>query len=304
MTIAHKILSLRLTFTASLLVLGMASSLWAEEDWQTDLIFLADRDAVDDRHDDGLQLELETRFVYGLKTSRRFEAAGRGWTDLSFGLSRERYPDAENNDRLYLDAEILRTVPLDHPFWTQLRLGAQARHASGPDGEVYSRMRLSGALRFAPAQRQTVQLRARIGYREQNDLKTFRGYDQREYLFDVMHLWGSEDWSRRVATTLYAERRDAEAKRFSYDEFGLHLSYRQRLDPDTDLVAKTALFSREYDAGGRYDERFQLSFGIETVLTERLNMEAYVGYETNDSTNGRKSYGGSLLGVMLTIPLN
>ncbi|EEX11673.1 hypothetical protein CSE45_4772 [Citreicella sp. SE45] len=293
-----------MTFIASLLVLGTAGSLWAEQGWQTDLTFLADRDAVDDRHDDGLQLELETRFVYGLKTSRRFEAAGRGWTDLSFGLSRERYPDAENNDRLYLDAELLGIAPLDHPFWTQLRLGAQARHAIGPEGEVYSRMRLSGALRFAPAQRQTVQLRARIGYREQNDLKTFRGYDQHEYLFDVMHLWGSEDWSRRVTTTLYAERRDAEAARFSYDELGLRFSYRQRLDPDTDLVAKTALFTRDYNAGGRYDERFHGSFGIETALTERLNMEAYVGYETNDSTNARKSYHGSLLGMMFMIPLN
>ncbi|MGR3378911.1 hypothetical protein [Salipiger abyssi] len=268
------------------------------------MTLLADRDAVDDRHDDGLQLELETRFVYGLEASRRFEAPGRGWTDLSFGLSRERYPDAENNDRVFLDAEILRMVPLDHPFWTQLRLGAEARHASGPDGEVYSRLRLSGALRFAPAPRQTVQLRARIGYREQNDLKTFRGYDQREYLFDAMHLWGSEDWSRRVTTTLYAERRDAEAARFSYDELGLRLSYRQRLDPDTDLVAKTTLFARDYDAGGRYDERFQMRFGIETALTERLNMEAYVGYEANESTNGRKSYRGGLLGVMFTIPLN
>ena len=300
MTIAHKILPLRLTFIASLLLLGMTGALWAEQGWQTDLTFVADRDAVED----GPQLELETRFVYGLKTSRRFEAAGRGWTDLSFGLSRERYPDAENNDRLYLDAEILGMVPLDHPFWTQLRLGAEARQAIGPDGAVYSRIRLSGALRFAPAQRQTVQLRARIGYREQNDLKTFPGYDQREYLFDLMHLWRSEDRSRRVTTTLYAERRDAEAARFSYDELGLRLSYRQRLDPDTELVAKTVLFTRDYDAGGRYDERFQVSFGIETALTERLNMEVYVGYETNESTQAGKSYRGGLLGMMFMIPLN
>lgn len=281
----------------------MTGVLRAEQGWQTGLTLLADRDAVDSPNSAGLQLDLETHFVYGLEASRRFEFAGRGWTDLSFGLSHERYPDAKSNNRLYLDAEILRTLPLDHPFWTQLRLGAQARHASGPDGEVFSRLRLSTALRFAPAPRQTVQLRARIGYREQNDLNTFQGYDQREYLFDAMHMWGSKDWSRRGTTTLYAERRDAEAAKFSYNEFGLRLAYNQRLDPDTNLLAKMTLFARDYDAGGRYDERFQVRLGIEKGLAEQLDMEAYLGYETNNSTNGQKSYNGGLLGVMFSVPL-
>ena len=273
----------------------------AGDDWHLDALLQAGRAPVYDLGPEDLRIE--TRFGYGLNAWRRFDGQGGRWTRVDLGLMREHFPDADNNDRLFYDAALLRVLPWRHGPWTQFRFAAEARHARDPSQEVYSRLRLATALRLQPAPRQILQLRTRLGYRDQNDANTFSGYDQSEYLLDLMHLWHGRERVWRSASFLYVERRSADAERFSYDEVGTRLALRRRLDERTELVPRVGLFSRHYDDGERRDRRLRVTLGVEKTWNERLFLNAYLGYQTNLSTVSIKDYRGTLAGLELRIGL-
>lgn len=73
---------------------------------------------------------------------------------------------------------------------------------------------LSGllAVRINPLNRHTLQLRARIGFRDQNE-DVLANFDQSELLLDALHLWVSVDRRTRTTTTKYLERRNADHDR-------------------------------------------------------------------------------------------
>tara|TARA_A100001391_G_scaffold108388_1_gene72795 strand:- start:13950 stop:14810 length:861 start_codon:yes stop_codon:yes gene_type:complete len=273
----------------------------AAEGWRVDALTQAERAQVYDLGPEDLRIE--TRFGYGLEARRRFNGEAGRWTDLNLGVMREHFPQADNNDRLFYDASLSHAVPLAHPLWNQFRFQAEARHARDPGQEVFSRLRLAPALRMKPAARQILQLRARFGYREQNDANTFSGYDQSEYLLDAMHLWWAPDRAWRTAGFLYLERRSADAERFSYEEVGARLAVRRRLDERAELVARTGVFTRHYDDDDRRDRRFRGTLGLEKALGERLTVNAYLGYQINLSTVSIKDYRGTLAGLQLRIAL-
>ncbi|MBL7250981.1 hypothetical protein [Alloalcanivorax marinus] len=293
----------RRTWFATLLLvaLGPSSVARADQDWHLDALLQAGRAPLYDLGPEDLRIE--TRFGYGLNAWRRFDGQAGRWTRVDLGVMRERFPDADNNDRLFYDAALLHAAPWRHGPWDQFRFAAEARHARDPAREVYSRIRLAPALRLTPAPRQILQFRTRFGYREQNDANTFPGYDQSEYLLDMMHLWRGAARVWRSAAFLYVERRSADADRFSYDEAGTRLALRRRLDERTELVPRVGLFSRHYDDGERRDRRLRLTLGLERTWSERLFLNAYLGYQTNLSTVSIKDYRGTLAGLELRIGL-
>lgn len=269
------------------------------EGWSTTAFAGFDRDPLDrELRGEGRQLRLEDRFTFGLATERSFAHAPGRETVLGFGLSRELYPDATEGDRLRFDASAEHRIELAGDR-RQLAFGLEGSHARDDGGEVYSRLRLSTTYRMGTAPRQMLTARARVGYRDQSEANSFEGYDQTEWLGELAYSWQSPDWAWYLRGALYHERRDAERDVYSYDETGLRLMARYRLDSDTRLTMRLGGYARDYVDGGRQDRRLSAGVGLEHALTDRLSIEGHGGYVRNRSTHAEKEFAGPQIGVML-----
>jgi len=260
-----------------------------------------DRNAVDDGDEQpGSVLELQPRFGAGLDATRVYDVQNGRNLGLFFGTSTERYPENEDQNRLFFDAGTDYIVPLDKGSLRQIRFGLDLRHARNDGDWVYNRGRFDTALRFQPAQRNTIQLRARLGYRDQNEEETFPGYDQTEYLVDVMHNWRSAENLWHTTSILYYEHRDADSISYTYDEAGFRLIARRGLTEVATLVGRTNAFVRNYEDGIREDHRFRGTLGIDWDLGNEIILEGYGGYQRNQSTVPEKDYGGGVFGIAIS----
>lgn len=272
----------------------------AQDPWTFSATTFVDRTAVDSHEDSGNRLQLLTRFGAGVEATRRFDF-GQGHTvNAGFGISHERYPEDRSANRTFIDGNLEQIVPVQWGMVRQLRFSAEATHARDDHDWVFNRARVAAAIRLQPAKRQTIQLRTRLGYRDQNDAHTFAGYDQSEFLLDAMHLWRSENGNWRTNTTLYYERRDAERTIYSYDEVGVRLAIQRSLTEQATAFVRLNAFRRDYDAGGRRDRRFRGTAGIQWDFGQGLSAETYAGYQDNSSTIALKDYRGGVFGIQLT----
>ncbi|MBT9383042.1 hypothetical protein KM176_04130 [Pseudooceanicola sp. CBS1P-1] len=300
MTAFRQIAGASLLSLAALATPALAAT---DDQWHYEGTVFADRDSADDIAGAGeVETRLQTRLGAGIAASRSF-STGSARTDLSFGLSHEAYPDHDRNSRTYLDAEAETVQPLALGVLSQLRYGLELREALDGDAaeQIYSRARVFGALRFTPAPRNILQLRLRLGYRNQDEGNTFQGYDQSEVLLDGMYLWAAPDKHRRLAVTSWYEGRTADYDRFSYDEAGLRLVGRQDLSETLQLVGWLGGYARDYRDGGREDRRLTSAIGIETGLSDHSTLELYTGWERNNSTYADKAFEGALAGARLTV---
>jgi len=275
----------------------LAAPAQAEEPWQFRIDAFFDRHAVDDGDElPGSILLLEPRFGAGIFATRTYDLQNNHDLGLAFGLSTERYPDNPRQNRLFFDAGGDYIIPLSQGALRQLRFGLELRHARNDDDWVYNRGRVAAALRFQPAQRNTIQLRARLGYRDQNEEETFVGYDQTEYLLDVQHNWRSAEGMWRTTSFLYFEHREADSINYTYNEGGVRLIGRRTLTETVSLVGRTNVHLRDYENGIREDHFFRGTLGIDWDVGDGLIVSGFGGYETNDSTVLEKDYDGGIFG--------
>lgn len=272
----------------------------AQDPWTINATTFVDRTAADSDENLGSRLQLLTRFGAGVEATRRFDL-GQGKTiNAGFGISHERYPDDRRANRTFIDGSLEHIVPVQWGAVRQLRFSAEATHARDDHDWVFNRGRIAAAVRLQPVQRQTIQLRTRLGYRDQNDTHTFAGYDQSEFLFDAMHLWRSANGSWRTNSTFYYERRSTDYPIYSYDEVGVRFAVHRALMEQMTVVVRFAAFERDYDAGGRNDQRLRATAGIQWDFGDGLNAEAFAGYQDNSSTIAQKDYRGALLGLQFS----
>jgi len=290
-------------FTA-VLVAGLfslpVSAAEEEKGWELRGSIYADRAANESEEGFANRLELQPRFGGGLDANRSFDLGDGQSAGISFGVATERYPDNDSLNRVFFKAGAEHATALRMGMLRQFRVFVEFTHAVDDHSWVYNRARVGAALRFQPAPRNMVQLRSRVGYRDQNDDHTFRGYDQTEFMTDLMHNWRTADNLWRTTSILYYERRNADSDVYSYDEGGLRLIGRRLLVEDVNLIGRTALFARDYDAGAREDRYLRSTLGIEWQFWDRATIEAFGGYQRNSSTIARKDYGGGIFGVALS----
>ncbi|HEY6631014.1 MAG TPA: hypothetical protein VIZ90_06155 [Rhizobiaceae bacterium] len=273
----------------------------AEEPWRYRATAYVDRAAVDEGDDEpGSVLKLQPRYGGGLFATRTYDLQDERDLGLLFGISTERYPENADQNRLFFDANADYIVPLQMGKLRQLRFGLDLRHAHGDDNWVYNRARFETAVRFQPAKRNTLQLRARLGYRDQNDVDTFPGYDQAEYLVDAQHNWRSEGGLWRTTSIVYYEHREADLDFYTYNEAGIRLIGRHELTDVATLVGRTNAFVRDYADDLREDHRFRGTVGIDWDLGNEIVLESYVGYQRNESTLPEKDYGGGVFGIAIS----
>ena len=279
------------------LSLGNAA-IGAEEGWVFTGTTFIDRTAVDGQEEFDTRLQLHTRFGAGIDASRIIDLGGSRSFTANFGVSHERYPDEPRANRFFFDGGVMHVIPITLGLLRQIRLSGEATHARDEHDWVFNRLRVAAAARFQPAPRNNVQLRARLGYRDQNDAHTFVGYDQSEFLLDVMHNWRSMDGAWRINSTIYYERRNAERAVYSYSEVGARIAFLHTVTERITLAVRAAAFNRIFEDGGRIDKRFRATAGLQWDF-EGLTADAFIGYQGNHSTLVNKRYRGGIFGVQL-----
>lgn len=288
-------------FGAPLLVSLCAAAAHGQDNpWYVEGAVYYDRAPNDDS--DGLanQLRLQSRPGAKLGARKAFDVTSHQTAELSLGVASERYPDSQDNDRLFLDAGLDYSIRVNQGPLRRIRLFGAATSAHDDHHGIFNRLRIGGALHMQPAKRHSLQLRTRLGYRDQNDQDTFRGYDQSEFLTDVAHNWRSENSRLRTNVTLFAERRSADRDIYSYDELGLRLVGRYALSDRLELNARTVAFNRDYKQGGREDKRWRGTVGLIWAFSPKTALETYAGYQNNASTFAEKDYEGAVFGFQLS----
>lgn len=267
--------------------------------WSFEASTYIDRSAGSSDEEYGQRLDLHDRYGFRFSGSNLLRMDDGYSRNFGFMLSTEQYPGHQDLDRFRLSLSYQYMIPLTTGPLRQLRFAGEVSHARNRDDWVFNRIRLSTAVRINPLKRHTVQLRARIGFRDQNE-DVLANFDQTELLLDALHLWVSEDRRTRTATTKYFERRNADYDRFSYTEVGARFTGRRMLSEDLNLIGQVVTYIRDYDEGGRHDTHVRASLGLEWQLNSDTTVDAYAGLQKNASTIESKEYQGPIFGIQLT----
>ena len=170
----------------------------------------------------------------------------------------------------------------------------------------FQRERLAFRLQKRHSPEHTTSGRIRLGYRDQNEA-TFDGFDQTEVLAEVTHLWRPNRDRLALSGTVYVEQRRADFDRFSYDEAGLRLLFRQPVSEDTEITARVSYYERDFLDGFsasnptvREDERFRVSIEAKHAFTDHLSGKIWMGLDENSSTISDRAFEGSTIGISAT----
>lgn len=224
---------------------------------------------------------------------------------LGGALGMEGYQDASDLNRFSyaFDAEYRTDLNPD----LQLRVFGSFDGKYGDTGEVFNRIRGGAQLRYRSSREHLSWARVRLGYRNQNEAKTFDGYDQGERLVELGHDWRPWGDRRAFIVTGYGDFRDADAERYSYQEYGLRLIARQPVNDDLDLSLRVSAFERQYDGlfSGSYpeerdDTRLRAVMQADYKLQDNVTLTAYAGWERNASNVPVRDYEGAVAGISIT----
>ena len=197
---------------------GQASAQDAHEAWRFSGTTYFDRTGAEDVDEErGSITTLQPRIGVGFDAARTLKLEDGRSIELVLGASHERYPENDRDNRYFLDGGLDYIIPLEIASLRQFRFGLDFRHARDDEDWVFNRIRLESALRFQLAPRNTLQVRSRVGFRDQNDAHTFRGYDQSEFLLDLTQNWRSEDSVWRTTSMFYFEHQQADRDVYTYD---------------------------------------------------------------------------------------
>jgi len=167
---------------------------------------------------------------------------------------------------------------------------------------VFTRGRIGAALRFRHRPENVSWGRVRIGYREQNDA-TFEGFDQSEFRTEIGHDWRPFKDRTFLNATLFGERRDADADRFSYTEYGVRFLVRRPVSDAVELSSRLLAYDRSYDDEfsstfpiRRQDRRIRATLQADHALTDTASVFAYGGWDNNASNISARAYEGLIFG--------
>lgn len=183
---------------------------------------------------------------------------------------------------------------------TQFRLRAGIERSSSLPDERFTRYSLRGSVNVRHENRQSSTFSLRYRYRDQNEAATFDGFDQNEFLGSLRHAWSLEGGALElIAITPYFDIRDAEDRRFSYDEFGVRVQARYRLADDLTLTGRARAFVRDYKDNFSPDFDFErsddrVSFGVELRKSFDTGGAVFgaIGWDDNRSNVSVRDFSG------------
>ncbi len=187
-----------------------------------------------------------------------------------------------------------------HPLANNVKIQLRWRSGLELKDDVFTRVAAQVALNTRHTSSRTSRVTARYRYRDQNETKTFSGYDQHEAFVSFQQIWKPTRGNvSRVAGMVYGDFRQAEAVEFDYAEIGVRLNARFEPHRDWDLTAFAKAFIREYDGKFSSDYDFarrdkKLSVGLEAKyqIDKKQSLAGALGWEVNQSNVDIRSYSG------------
>ncbi len=220
------------------------------------------------------------------------------------------YPEHDTLNRLTSHSEAAFRFWLDDTKTWSLQLKSRLSFSQAPEQSVYKRIRVGATLRYHLNKQHTFRFRARLGYRDQNDLR-FSGFDQRETLIELGHDWRHSKNGARLSTTLYFENRSADAIKYIYDEYGLRFRVKHALSKDLSINGGFSVYQRIYKGPfsaslpiNRDEVRFKAGVEVTKRFSDRITGFARIGWDENQSSIYLRDYAGATFGLGVTINLN
>ncbi len=219
------------------------------------------------------------------------------------------YPKYDNLNRLTSHTQAAYRFKLGARSRWSVQLKTKYSMAKALEQTIYQRLRAGATFRFRANKVNTLRFRARLGYRDQNDLR-FRGFDQREALIEIGHDRRLAKPGARISTTIYAENRRADARKFSYDEYGLRFRAKYPIHRDLAVHGGVSLYRRNYHGPFstaipifRKETRIKAAVEVAKVYSDRITGFARIGWDANQSSISLRDYQGLTFGIGLTIRL-
>ncbi|GGX51131.1 hypothetical protein GCM10007385_19630 [Tateyamaria omphalii] len=195
---------------------------------------------------------------------------------------------------------------------TQYRLQAGLETSNDFSNERFRRYSLRASVNIRDEQRRSSTFSLRYRYRDQNEENTFDGFDQHEYLGSLRYSWSPNiDGLELIAVTPYFDIRDADAAKFSYNEFGVRFQARYRLADDLTLTGRAKAFVRDYKDSfsnafdfERSDDRWALEVELRKTTRNGGALFGAIGWEDNQSNVPVRDFSGVTVrvGYEITLP--
>lgn len=315
----HKLakLTMRKPAAVALLIASMGSSAAANsfEARPPEFTFrgyIGTTDRVTDRSNDTAATELLTGPI--LEIDGRYEwrnEAGHRIIVTPF-LITKLFPDDSDVDELRLG--VFGEYRFNSSMFerTQYRFRAGIETSNDFSVERFRRYSLRASVNIRDAQRRSSTFSLRYRYRDQNEEDTFDGFDQHEYLGSLRYAWSPGiDGFELMAITPYFDIRDADATKFSYNEFGVQLQARYRLADDLTVTGRARAFVRDYKDNfsnafdfERSDDRWALEVELRKTIKEGGAFFGAIGWEDNQSNVPVRDFSGVTVrvGFEITLP--
>jgi hypothetical protein len=210
--------------------------------------------------------------------------------ELAFGVFAEYRHPLGGNDKIQL----------------RWRAGLEVTH------DVFKRVTAQVVLDKSNISSRTSRVTARYRYRDQNDEKTFVGYDQHEAFVSFEQVWKPAKGSiSRVSGMVYGDFRQADAAEYDYAEFGARVNV--RLDPhqDWDVMAVAKAFVREYDGNfssdydfSRRDKKLAVALEAKYHIDKKQSLAGAFGWEINQSNVDIRAYSGPVFRLQYEMKFN
>jgi hypothetical protein len=167
--------------------------------------------------------------------------------------------------------------------------------------DIYDRATLQLKLKTRHNKSSFSQATLRYRYRDQDDAKTFVGFDQHElYASFAQTITPSKGPIKRVTGKIYGDVRQADAARFDYTEVGAQVNVRFDVHQDWKLIAKANGFVRQYRSDfltsdvSRRDQRMSVGLEVRYDLGAKQTISGTIAFEKNRSTIQSRAYSGGV----------
>lgn len=216
------------------------------------------------------------------------------------------YPRAEDEQNLGIFGEF--RYPMAHNDKMQLRW----RGGIEQKQDIYERVTLQVALNTRHSKSHTSRANLRYRYRDQDEAKTFDGYDQHEMFVSFQQAWmPAKGGINRISGMVYADVRHADAEQYDYTEIGARLKVRFYSHKDWAWTAFAKGFVREYVGNfstdydfARRDKRLTVDLEARYDLGQLRSLVGAVGWEENRSNVETRSFSGAVLRLEYTMQFN
>lgn len=288
----------------------IAPSALAQEFTQRDPVFtfstgIETTPKLVDSPDDGLIMQHVHRLT--TEAEAHFEwrdDAGRKLIVRPF-LQKNHYAAVEDELQFGLFAEFRHPVFQDQKSELRWRGGAEHSH------DVFTRTTLQATLNTRHDTVHSSQATLRYRYRNQDDARTFSGFDQHEIYASFQQTYFPELADvKRISGTFYGDLRQAAEAQFDYTEFGARMTIRFAASEEWDVTAKARGFIRDYRSKSsgtgvaRRDERIALAIEAKYDLGDMQNLLGGIGWEANQSSLSTRTFSGPVVRIEYSAKFN